>query len=179
MVRILNKKLLLNQNKVLFDKLQIANLNLKRICEENSALKNEIEKLNEKIASLSDSSLIVTEHQTDAAEMELCDKNEDVNPVEVTPEDDISVPEFDAETEYASKVIGEIVIQAAKYSKILNESGKNNIKELMNLVLGKTEVAKVEIFNILSSEASFESKQEMIDVQLNDATEYFKSVIEQ
>lgn len=171
----MNKKLLLNQNKILFDKLQVANLNLKRIKEENTSLKSEIEKLNEQIAALN-----ATPADLQPEPVDIADAIEDFEPVEVfEPLNEAETPEFDAETEFASEIIGEIVIQAAKYSKILNESGKSNIKELINLVLGKTEVAKVEIFNILSSEASFESKREMISSQLNETVEYFKSIIEQ
>lgn len=171
----MNKKLLLNQNKILFDKLQVANLNLKRIKEENTSLKSEIEKLNEQIAALN-----ATPADLQPEPVDIADAIEDFEPVEVfEPLNEAEAPEFDAETEFASEIIGEIVIQAAKYSKILNESGKSNIKELINLVLGKTEVAKVEIFNILSSEASFESKREMISSQLNETVEYFKSIIEQ
>ena len=172
----MNKKLLLNQNKILFDKLQVANLSLKRVKEENTLLKSEIEKLNGQIAAYSSRALPMASISDDNPTAE-----NDITEVAIAVEanNEVEPPEFDAETEFASEIIGQIVIQAAKYSKILNESGKSNIKELINLVLGKTEVVKVEIFNILSSEASFELKCEMISTQYDETVEYFKSIIEQ
>ena len=57
--------------------------------------------------------------------------------------------------------------------------GKENLKELLNLILGRTEVAKSEILNIASSEVSLENKMQMMDAARDEAIEYFKSIMEQ
>ena len=47
--------------------------------------------------------------------------------------------------EYGAKVIGQIVVSAAEYSNKLTIGSNSSQKELVNLILGKTEVAKSEI----------------------------------
>ena len=70
-------------------------------------------------------------------------------------------------------------MNAAMSSNRLGEMGKTNTKELLNLILGRTEVAKAEILNIVSSNMSFAGKVQSIDSVANEANEYFQSVLEQ
>lgn len=160
----MNNKLLIKQNRELFDKLQIANLNCRRLTEENQALKEKIQFLTEQLA---------VKDQPKAETV-----TEPVIIEKVTEEIEEKI-ELSPEIEYGSKIIGEIVMSATYYSNLLSSSGKDNLKELLNLILGRTEVAKSEILNIVSSEVSFENKMQMIDAQRDEAIEYFKSIMEQ
>ncbi len=166
----MGSKLLIKQNGELFDKLQIANLNCKRLTEENIRLKEEIAFLK---SQLSDELKKVKEIEVEPA-------TDDIIETEELAEEIVSEPfELSPEIEYGSKIIGEIVMSATSFSNRLSVEKKENIKELLNLILGRTEVAKAEILNIISSEVSFESKTDMVDKIRDEAIEYFKSVIEQ
>ena len=85
----------------------------------------------------------------------------------------------DNSMEYGSQIIGKIIVESAKFANSLSESAGENKKELVNLIMGKAEVAKAEIFNIATSDMADENKKEMIDSQLQEATDYFKSVAAQ
>lgn len=80
------------------------------------------------------------------------------------------------ETEYAASVIGKIVVSATESCNFLTTSGNPNAKELVNLILGKTEVLKAEILNIVYSPADFITKKALIDNQFDKARDYFASV---
>ncbi|MBQ5911463.1 MAG: hypothetical protein IIW94_05595 [Clostridia bacterium] len=81
----------------------------------------------------------------------------------------------DSTVEYGSVIIGKIVVESVKYANLIGESNSENKKELLNLIMGKAEVAKAEIFAITESEATDEVKKELIDAQYAEALDYFKS----
>ena len=87
--------------------------------------------------------------------------------------------ELSAELEYAASVIGEAVIESAKVCNKLTAEGDENTKELVNLVLGRNEVFKSEILQILSLETSFEQKQNLIQSEKTKAYDYFNSILAQ
>ncbi len=168
----MNSKLLIKQNRELFDKLQIANLNCRRLTEENKLLKEKIDFLTGRLSDEFKNKSEINEEvnvETDITSEEI------VEIVEQPEEPIILSPEI----EYGSKIIGEIVMSATQYSNRLSSEHKENIKELLNLILGRTEVSKAEILNIISSDVSFDAKVEMIDKSRDEAIEYFKSVMEQ
>lgn len=105
------------------------------------------------------------------------------NAVEVAEEVETAETEAvvlqDNSMEYGSQIIGKIIVESAKFANSLSESAGENKKELVNLIMGKAEVAKAEIFNIATSDMADENKKEMIDSQLQEATDYFKSVAAQ
>ena len=171
----MNKKLLLNQNRELFDKLQLSNLNCKRLREENQMLNEKLLILTNKINELENQRFnqneVTSPKETlEAAPQEIEETDEEVFEEEIVLSNEI---------EYGSKIIGEIVMNAALSSNRLGEMGKTNTKELLNLILGRTEVAKAEILNIVSSNMSFAGKVQSIDSVANEANEYFQSVLEQ
>ena len=161
----MNSKLLIKQNRELFDKLQIASLNLRRLTEENLILKEKIQFLTEQLSAQK-------EQSTELVEDVLITE-------EIVTETVDKIIELPPEIEYGSKIIGEIVMSATAHSNSLAVSGKENIKELLNLILGRTEVAKSEILNIVSSETTLENKMKMIDTESQEAIEYFNSIMEQ
>ncbi len=170
----MNKNLLLQQNRELFDKLQFAMLSNKRLKQENTQLTEKVQILSHQLQKLS----------------ERIDSLEAVSAVSNPPfEADIDEPQgtqtaaeeivLPPETEYGSNAIGEIVMQSVFFSNRLNELNRPNLKELLNLILGKTEVAKAEILNIVLSNADLENKFSMIDTVKAEAIEYFQSVLAQ
>lgn len=80
----------------------------------------------------------------------------------------------DTVMEYGSVAIGKIVQESIKYSGIVSAS--DNKKELLNLIMGKGEIAKNEIYTITQCDSSEETKRELIDAQLNETLDYFKSI---
>ena len=177
----MNKNLLMKQNNELFSRIQLLkkqnvaltaqvqelNSNAINFAKEIEALKAEISEL-KKIATPVDMAPV----EADA------EKTETVSQIEETKnaQDEIVLPD---DFTYASDVIGNIVIKAAGFINQLTASDNSNKKELVNLILGRTEISKSEILSIVLSEVSFDSKKELINTQYEEALEYFKSIMEQ
>lgn len=157
----MRKKLLILQNNQLFDRLNGAEKEIQRLKKElidRDGQINELKKENERLLS-----------KLNATEPLKTLEAKVVKQASVTPE-----------VEYGASVIGKIVIEAAKACNRLTADGKaDGAKELINLILGRTEVAKSEILNIVSSEYAFELKKEKIDSQFENAADYFCSVMAQ
>lgn len=81
--------------------------------------------------------------------------------------------------EYGAKVIGQIVVCAAEYSNKLTIGGDDSKKELVNLILGKTEMAKAEILSVIESGDAFDVKCAKMDQIAAVSKEYFESVLAQ
>ena len=157
----MRKKVLIEQNLALFEQLQKAQL-------EVNELKKTLKGYDEKMAKLE-------------GELEELRKAEEVQtaPLKKLEEKVIANANLKPDVEYGAKIIGEIVVSATNYSNNLTAGGESANRELVNLILGKTEVAKSEILNIVSGEASLDVKQTLIDSVRDDAQEYFKSLMAQ
>ncbi len=81
--------------------------------------------------------------------------------------------------EYGAVIIGKITVESAKCCDVITKNGGSNIKELLSLVMGKSELAKAEILNIAMSDDDDTAKKEKIDAELLETTDYFKSVSKQ
>ena len=81
--------------------------------------------------------------------------------------------------EYASEIIGKLVMESAAGSNELTSGGNTEHRELVNLLLGKTEVAKAEILAVVSEEGDFVDKKEKIDKIADETRDYFASVLAQ
>lgn len=82
--------------------------------------------------------------------------------------------------EYAASVIGKIIIKAdisCSLLKCANPNQPDNDK--INLILGKTEVAKADIFDIVNSDSDTNIKKEKIDAYIITIENYINSVLEQ
>ncbi|MBO5852455.1 MAG: hypothetical protein J6Q74_01435 [Clostridia bacterium] len=77
--------------------------------------------------------------------------------------------------DYGSIAIGKVVQESIKYANLISESSFQNKKELLNLIMGKAEVTKSEIFSITESDVAFTLQKELIDAQCDEAIDYFKS----
>jgi len=80
---------------------------------------------------------------------------------------------------YGSTVIGQIVVDSANYSNILTSNGETKYIELVNLILGKAEVAKSDILSVVSEDIPIEIKKEKIQSIKKATSEYFESVMAQ
>ena len=157
----MRKKDLLAQNTRLFDEITAAQLRITELKEEIASrdaeideLKNEIERLNSKLNA--------------------------TEPLKALESKVIKQAEVSPEVDYGAAVIGKTVIEAAKCCNTVTEGGNPELaKELVNLILGRTEVAKSEILAVVSSENAFDNKKQKIDAQYENAVDYFKSVTAQ
>ena len=84
-----------------------------------------------------------------------------------------------SDLQFASEMIGQIVIESARYSNTLVADGETRYKELVNLILGRAEVAKAEILTITKKEIPLEQKKQEITAVKDNAIEYFGDVMAQ
>ncbi len=157
----MRKKDLLTQNTQLFDKISEAQLSISRLEKEIEKRDTEIDGLKKEIESLN-AKINATE------------------PLKALEKKVIKQAALSTEVDYGASVIGKIVVEAAKCCNSVTEGGNPELsKELVNLILGRTEVAKSEILGIVSSDESFETKKQKIDTQYENAVDYFISVTAQ
>ena len=157
----MRKKLLLEQNIQLFDRLPAAEGEIKR-------LKNELEEEKRRAAALKEENARLTENKGSTAAPLKILESKVIKQAGITPD-----------TDYGAAGIGKTVIAvvATKYwEKFIT---RENAKELINLILGRTEVAKAEILNIVTTDNADEEKRRLIDEQLALAEDYFASVTAQ
>ncbi len=157
----MRKKDLIQQNLTLFDTLQKTELQVNELKKQLKAYSDEIKNLKTELSKSQQEQPIVTE------------------PMKRLEEKVITSANLVPDVEYGAKVIGDIVISAADYSNKLTLGGDNSHKELVNLILGKTEVAKSEILSVTETDESFEVKCAKIDQIAVVTKEYFESVLAQ
>ena len=155
----MRKKLLLEQNIQLFDRLTAAESEIRR-------LKKELEEEKRRTAALKEENARLTENKVSTAAPLKMLEAKVIKQAGITPD-----------TDYGAAVIGKTVVAAAKYCEQLKT--RDNAKELINLILGRTEVAKAEILNIVTTDNADEDKRRLIDEQLALAEDYFASVTAQ
>lgn len=170
----MKKSLLIRQNNELFDKIRVLKGKNAQLVSQISEFNRIVREYDTKITSLEEELALLKSNSIDNLPV-ISDSHK---AIEETNTDDISA-EIPEEFNFASDIIGNIIIKAAGYINQLNESDNPNKKELINLILGRTEVAKAEILNIISCEASESAKTELINSQFNETIEYFKSIKEQ
>lgn len=157
----MRKKKLLKLSEDLFNRLDAAQIALKESNQENENLKKEIEILKKENEALKKAEI----------------QSEPLKQLEEKIKKQANLPE---DAEYGSQIIGKIVITAATYcNKLTSVSENADVKELINLILGRTEIAKAEILKIVSGDSHFAAKKELIDAQKNSAEDYFNSVMAQ
>lgn len=157
----MRKKDLMQQNLTLFDNLQKTELQVNELKKQLKAYSDEIKNLKAELSKSQQEQPIVTE------------------PMKRLEEKVITSANLKPDVEYGAKVIGDIVICAADYSNKLTLGGDNSHKELVNLILGKTEVAKSEILSVTEADEAYEVKCAKIDQIATVTKEYFESVLAQ
>ena len=157
----MRKKELLTQNTQLFDKISEAQLQISSLKKEIENRDTEIEELKKEIETLN--------AKINASE-----------PLKTLEKKVIKQSTVSPEVDYGASVIGKTVVEATKCCNSVTEGGNPDLsKELVNLILGRTEVAKSEILSIVSSEESLDTKKQKIDSQYENAVDYFVSVTAQ
>lgn len=153
----MRKKELLKVNYELNSRLEIQNSYVKKLKEEKEELLKEISNLKEENENLKNQ----------------LQKSEPLLDLEEKVSQNANISD---ETKYGATAIGKIVVSATKNCNLLANENFANAKELVNLILGRTEVAKAEILKIVSLESDFETKKTLIDNEITAAEDYFLSV---
>lgn len=158
----------------------------KKLVKENMALFERLNKANEKI---SDQEKTIKRLEDEISKLQLLlEEEKNSNKVIETQEEaqESEIPQIKEEereindVEYGSSVIGKIVVAATEKSNKLSAASQSlQNKELINLILGKTEVAKSEILAIVLSNKSLSEKISEMDMIRDNAFEYFEGVMKQ
>ncbi|MBO4693711.1 MAG: hypothetical protein J5659_04910 [Clostridia bacterium] len=153
----MRKKALVEQNLSLFEQLE--------------SLRGEAVKKDEKIADLQKKIEELSEQAKNDIDVTL--------PLKKLEEKVISNSKLSGDIEYGSEAIGKIVLESATRGSELTADGNQNNRELINLLLGKTEVAKAEILSVVSEQSELDVKKEKIDAIVKEALDYFGSIMAQ
>ncbi len=166
----MRKKDLFNQNVSLFEQLQSARIEIKRLNSLICSLTDKIEALES--AKENNESLDKekeTVFRVDSAE-------DSDNEISFSVIDNIKLDEI---TQYGAEIIGKIVVSASQYSNSLTVGGNTKYRELVNLLLGRTEVAKADILAAVTSENTPDEIKNSINDIYDTTLEYFSSVMAQ
>lgn len=145
-----------------------------RLKKKNSDLNIQLEELRRRICDLEEEQ-VPEERIEKTAEPEVFEEKKALPQSEEPKEPTLSVG-----IELGAKIIGKIVLSSAEYCNRLTEIGAAaNAKELVNLILGRTEVAKGEILRLSQSELDGEEMLAAMEREYNEAEDYFKSVMAQ
>lgn len=159
----MRKKQLIKQNLSLFENLQKTQSELAELKKQLSGYAGEIKVLKAQLEKAN-----AEESQTEVTE-----------PMRRLEEKVMANAILKPDMEYGAKVIGKIVVSAAEYSNKLTVGGDDSKKELVNLILGKTEMAKSEILSVIQTEDAFDVKCAKMDQIASVSKEYFESVLAQ
>ncbi len=187
----MKKKDLVKHVEALTEKLLEADECIKELNDTVADKESEISLLNQKIENITASASalpqcneqtdIISEQQAQAAAESAVDLQECANAAEYS---DFDLGETEAEeTEdietYAVKVIGKIITESVKVGCVLASANTENKKELLNLALGRTEVAKNEISALLASDLSAPLIKASIDKEAAAVADYYQSILAQ
>lgn len=88
----------------------------------------------------------------------------------------VTIPE---EIKIGAAVIGKLVIKSAELSNRLTAGGETRYRELVNLILGQTEVAKAKIYELAVSSTEKNEKYAAMRRCYAESADYFESVMQQ
>ncbi|MBR6573033.1 MAG: hypothetical protein IKK77_04885 [Clostridia bacterium] len=174
----MRKKILLEQFDSLSTSYQKCFFELSELKKENAKLLQKISELEEKLAQKQNEGFVV---DTTISEQPQEEENEDEIIAEEIKEEKTESEEIslDDAMEYGAKIIGNIIVESAKYTDMITANPCENTKDLINLIMGKSEICKSEILTIALGELDYQTKCDLMDSQLTDALDYFKSVLAQ
>lgn len=162
------KKDLFEQNTVLFNRLQSVTAELekyKKLYDENI---KEINALRRELANIE----IEKAKDDDLTNAESVLK-------EVVPEQQsntLADVVIDGSMEYGAKIIGKIILEGTRISNDVAQSPNEYSKDIINLVLGKTEVCKSQIYDICKGDFAEDIMRQKVDEVYKDAVDYFNSL---
>ena len=156
--------------------MEVKPLRKKKIIEQNANLFKQIESLQGKIKELTEKNHDL-EAQINALRENKAEKTEAPadTPIEAVKEK-VLTANFSAE-EYGAKAIGKVVVSATKATSLLSGAAGAEKVEVVNLILGRAEVAKADILNAASSDASDNEKKIAIDSIVEKTCDYFNKTI--
>ena len=174
----MRKKILLEQFDSLSTSYQKCFFELSELKKENAKLLQKISELEEKLAQKQNEGFVV---DTTISEQPQEEENEDEIIADEIKEEKTESEEIslDDAMEYGAKIIGNIIVESAKYTDMITANPCENTKDLINLIMGKSEICKSEILTIALGELDYQTKCDLMDSQLTDALDYFKSVLAQ
>lgn len=182
------KRDLLKQLQIFENKLMEADAYIKELADLIADKDNEIRRLNDRLNLQSDATELSNEAQISSEEssfeQEMTETVEEVEPVKSEYHDfdfaDSPVAQnSDDVNTYAVKVIGKIVTESVKIGCVLASSENENKKELLNLTLGRTEVAKNEISALVTTGLEADLLKASIDKEYALVIEYYQSILAQ
>ncbi len=182
------KRDLLKQLQTFENKLMEADAYIKELSDLIADKDNEIRRLSDKL-----NGQVILEDKPEEAQISSeevsfeQEASEAVKEAETVPSDyhdfdfaDSPVPENgDDINTYAVKVIGKIVTESVKIGCVLASSENENKKELLNLALGRTEVAKNEISALVTTQLEADLIKASIDKEYALVMEYYQSILAQ
>lgn len=169
-----NKKDLLKKTEELFNKCEY-------YLAENNALREEIKHLKDEITALKETPKEITPECMPVCVPEKPEFKEDTPINEIAETKTVPVKEIDVKLsdieKFGAKIIGKVVLSSVEHCNEITKKGQTSqTKELVNLILGKSEVVKAEILEIISSDANDETKKALLVSKQNETEDYFKSV---
>ena len=155
--------------------------NEENLTAENSRLKKKNSDLNIQLEELRSRICELEEEQVSKEIVEKTEESAAFEEKKALPQsEEPKEPTLSVEIELGAEIIGKIVLSSAEYCNRLTEIGAAaNAKELVNLILGRTEVAKGEILRLSQSELDGEEMLAAMEREYNEAEDYFKSVMAQ
>lgn len=180
----MRKKELMNKTLELIEAMNLLQSQLNSLKTENKELKDRISELETKAKEQAkvQPTVVFEEPKGFTVDKTVLEEPEKVVAVEVEETVPIAVNAVelkDSTMEYAAVAIGRIVQESIKYANLLSTSTAGSKKEVLNLIMGRAEVAKAEIFAVTEGSLTDENKKELIDAQCAEALDYFKSAYAQ
>ena len=179
----MRKKILLEQFDSLSTSYQKCFFELSELKKENARLLQKISELEEKLAQKQNEGFVVDATFSDQPqEEEIIEEFFEEETLQEEIKEEKSETEeisLDDAMEYGAKIIGNIIVESAKYSDMITAKPCENTKDLINLIMGKSEICKSEILTIALGELDYQTKCDLMDSQQTDAIDYFKSVLAQ
>ena len=159
----MRKKVLIEQNTLLTEKLVEAN--------------KEINRLNGLLAETNDKISLLEQGKQEVKAETITETQE--KPIEYSDLENITLENTNKSNieDYAVQVIAKIVLETSKAEVIF--ASKNNISpDKKNLIVGYSETAKAQIFKIISQNEDFNDLKSKIDEEFTKTKNYIEQILE-
>jgi regulator of replication initiation timing len=173
------KKELFEQNTVLYNRLQTVSEQLKKYKELYNKNTEEINALREEIDSLR--AALAEKEQNSPAEPHLANEEKSSTSNEEKTSEAVNKPiildvELEDAASYGAQIIGKIVLEGTMVSNSVAEKQSDLSVDIINLILGKTEVCKSKIYDVCHSNMDDAAKKQMLDEIFSECVDYFSSL---
>ncbi len=183
----MKKKELFEQNTVLYNRLQVVTAELKKYkqlyaknLEEITALKARVDELTAELeaSTCAVPEIKIPEQATDVLDINIDEPiNNDVEESNDASDKPIIIEkQLETAAEYGAKIIGKIVLEGTKINNYIAEKNSSLSADIINLILGKTELCKAKIHDICCSDFDDSKKTAMIDEVYTECIDYFISL---